>query len=159
MILSPFPLKLKPTGKKRLIIRLHEHAFAAYDTKGELVHWGPISGGKSWCKDTDEDCSTAVGQFKIYRRQGASCTSSKYPIETKGGAPMPYCMHYHKGWAIHGSTLPGFHNSHGCVRLFHADAKWLNEYFASIGTRVIVEHGGTATVPMLGERRTKRVEG
>ncbi|MCX7124554.1 MAG: L,D-transpeptidase, partial [Gammaproteobacteria bacterium] len=41
-------------------------------------------------------------------------------------------------FALHGSTLPGYNASHGCVRLFFDDAKWLNQDFLNIGTRVTV---------------------
>ena len=138
MDLSPFPHRVSATGKRHLKVDLSDHAFAAYDQDGKLVHWGPISGGKGWCPDTDSLCRTALGEHKVYRKQGAGCRSSKYPIETNGGARMPYCMHYYRGYAIHGSNLPGYHASHGCVRLFDEDAKWLNQSFLKIGSPVTV---------------------
>ena len=136
--ISPFPLKMEATGKKLVVVNLGLQAFAAYDKEGNLVHWGPISGGRDWCDDVNRPCRTATGSHRIIRKQGAGCESSKYPIETNGGAPMPWCMHYYRGFALHGANLPGFHASHGCVRLFHNDAKWLNRHFIKIGTRVIV---------------------
>ena len=114
------------------------HAVAAYNTKGELVHWGPVSGGKGWCPDVRQYCNTAVGAFRVVQKQGPECISEKFPVETNGGAPMPYCMHYYRGFALHGSTLPGFHASHGCIRLFHDDAQWLNKHFLKVGDRVVV---------------------
>lgn len=136
--LSPFPAQKETNGKKMLYVDLSKHAFAAYNKDGELIHWGPISGGKSYCADVGRACNTATGNHKIFRKQGAECKSSKFPLETNGGAPMPYCMHYYRGFALHGSTLPGYHASHGCVRLFFDDAKWLNKHFLSIGTPVVV---------------------
>lgn len=136
--LSPFPLHRNTDGQKLLLVDLSQQAFGAYDTNGELVRWGPVSGGKGYCSDVGRTCNTATGKFKIYRKQGPECVSSKFPIETDGGAPMPYCMHYKDGFALHGSTLPGYHDSHGCVRLFFDDAKWLNQDFLSIGTPVII---------------------
>lgn len=138
MQLSPFPKERDTNGKKTIVVSLSKHAFGAYDTDGKLVHWGPISGGKGYCADTGSACKTATGQFKIYRKQGEECKSSKFPVETQGGAPMPYCMHFYGGYALHGSTLPGYHASHGCVRMFPEDAKWVNQEFAPIGTTVIV---------------------
>lgn len=138
--LSPFPLNRDTNGRKLLLVSLGQQAFGAYDASGELVHWGPISGGKRYCPDVGRGCSTIKGSFKIFRKQGPECISSKFPIETNGGAPMPYCMHFKGGFALHGSTLPGYHASHGCVRLFFDDAKWLNQNFISIGTPVIVTH-------------------
>lgn len=138
--LSPFPLHRDTNGHKLLLVSLGQQAFGAYDANGELVHWGPISGGKGYCPDIGRNCTTATGDFKVYRKQGTECVSSRFPIETDGGAPMPYCMHFKGGFALHGSTLPGYHDSHGCVRLFFDDAKWLNQDFVSIGTRVLVTH-------------------
>jgi L,D-transpeptidase ErfK/SrfK len=140
MDMSPFPDYIEPTNKRTIVVKLGLHAFGAYDEKGNLVHWGPISGGKGWCDDVGRECKTALGAHKIYRKQGANCISSAFPVETRGGAPMPFCMHYFQGFAIHGSTLPGFHASHGCVRLFNDDAKWLNKHFLKIGSKVMVSH-------------------
>ncbi|OGT25623.1 MAG: endopeptidase IV [Gammaproteobacteria bacterium RIFCSPLOWO2_02_FULL_42_14] len=138
MELSPFPLEHNTNGKKLVIVNLTKQAFGAYDQNGKLVRWGPVSGGKGYCPDVGRACNTATGTFKIYRKQGESCVSSKFPIETNGGAPMPYCMHFSGGFALHGSTLPGYNASHGCVRLFFEDAKWMNHEFTDIGTPVIV---------------------
>ncbi len=47
---------------------------------------------------------------------------------------MPYCMYFHKGFALHGSDdIPGYRASHGCVRMFIEDAKWLNQEFVEVG--------------------------
>lgn len=136
--MSPFPDKVKASGKRLVVVNLGLHAFAAYNEEGRLIHWGPVSGGKGWCPDVRQYCNTAVGVFRVIHKQGPKCISEKYPVETAGGAPMPYCMHYYRGFALHGSTLPGFHASHGCIRLFKDDAKWLNKHFLTVGDRVIV---------------------
>lgn len=86
------------------------------------------------CSDR-ENFETIVGKFKIFCVHGENCKLGKYPIETNGGAPMPYLYVFFIG-VIHGSTFPGYHNSYGCVRLFHEDSKWLNEYFIKIGMAV-----------------------
>ncbi len=139
MSLAPFPHTIAAPKKNVLVVDLRKFAFGAYGPDGNLLYWGPAAGGMRWCKDTDSDCQTQQGTYKIYRIQGASCVSGKYPIG-KGGAPMPWCMHYYKGFAIHGSTLLGFYNhSRGCVRLFDQDAKWLNQHFVHYGTEVIVK--------------------
>ena len=41
------------------------------------------------CSDMG-NCETIVGKFKIFRVYGENCKLGKYPIETNGGAPMPY---------------------------------------------------------------------
>lgn len=137
--LSPFPAQIPANGKRLVIVDLGKQAFGAFNENGELVHWGPVSGGRDYCSDVGRPCRTATGTFTIFRKQGPSCKSSRFPIETAGGAPMPYCMHYYRGFALHGSTLPGFHASHGCIRLFTEDAKWMNHKFTGSRTRIIVK--------------------
>src|SRR5262249_496292 len=132
--------KIPGNGDRTIIVKLDLKAFGAYDEDGNLVHWGPASGGKGWCPDVKHACVTATGSYKVYRVQGPDCVSTVFPIESHGGRPMPYCMHYYNGYALHGSTLPGFNASHGCVRLFNDDAKWLNKHFVKVGSRVIVSY-------------------
>lgn len=140
MDISPFRPYIKPIGKKTIIVDQKRMAWGAYNSSGELVRWGPMSGGQSWCADVKRGCRTASGHFQVYDKRGAGCKSSKYPLG-RGGAPMPYCMFFHGGYALHGSpVVPGYHASHGCVRLFNEDAEWLHQQFVDIpGTRVIVE--------------------
>lgn len=123
---SPLPQNSDTNGEELVKVDLSDFAWAAYDPDGTLVKWGPISGGKSY--------STIKGTFTFYRKQGSGCVSSKYPIP-RGGAPMPFCMHFKGGYAMHGSpSVPGYHASHGCVRLFTDDAQWLNQNFVDTGT-------------------------
>jgi L,D-transpeptidase ErfK/SrfK len=109
----------------------------AYDEYGNLIKWGPASPGRSWCSDIHSGCRTKIGQFSIYEKRGEGCISSKFPVPD-GGAPMPYCMFFKGGYAIHAAELPGYQASHGCVRTFYEDALWLNHEFAEVGTTVIV---------------------
>jgi L,D-transpeptidase ErfK/SrfK len=130
--LSPFHLWIKPTGKKTIIYDPRKVAWAAYDKDGNLVKWGPAAGGNTWCSDVRRSCRTARGEFQVYRKGNKYCKSGKYPLPN-GGAPMPFCMHFFRGFALHGSpTVPGYNASHGCVRLFVPDAKWLNKNFINL---------------------------
>lgn len=128
---APFPEYGDATGNRYIVISLSKHAFGAYNENGQLQYWGPISGGKNYCPDVRRGCRTPTGYFAIYNKGGAGCASSKYPIG-RGGAPMPYCMFFHGGYALHGSyDVPGYHASHGCVRMYKDDAKWLNKVFTN----------------------------
>lgn len=129
---APFPSRLENgSGEKTVIVDLSDLAFGAYNEEGELENWGPVSTGKNYCADVGRGCRTPTGSFAIYTKQGAGCKSTKYPVG-KGGAPMPYCMFFKGGFAMHGSpTVPGYNDSHGCVRLFTDDARWLNQEFSS----------------------------
>lgn len=137
--LAPFVEQITPPHRTVIKVNLKRLAWGAYNSEGQLVNWGPISGGKSYCPDIRRGCRTPVGRYTIGRKQGKGCVSSRYPLP-KGGAPMPYCMHFYRGYAIHGSNVvPGFNASHGCVRVFTEDAKWLNQQFIEVGsTRVYI---------------------
>lgn len=134
MDFSPFAGRIDPPGEKLLIFDPRLYAFAAYDPEGKLVRWGPAVGGRPgyW---------TPVGTFEVYSKGGPDCRSRQYPpgCEGKGCTPMPWCMTFRYGNAFHAGELPGRHQSHGCVRLFLDDARWLNREFVEIGTRVVVK--------------------
>jgi len=137
---SYFPAKRKATGRKVFIFDPKATAWAAYDANGNRVKTGRASGGKDYCEDIGRSCRTVTGTFRVYSEKGAECTSSKYPIETNGGARMPYCMHFHGGYSIHGAyEVPNYNASHGCIRVLPSAAKWLNENFMNVGTTVIVK--------------------
>ncbi len=135
---SPVSLKINPPGRKVIMVYLNRLAFGAYDADGNLQYWGPVSGGRGYCPDVHRGCHTSTGVFSIYAKEGPGCKSRKFPVG-RGGAPMPYCMYFHNGFALHGSPgeVPGYNASHGCVRLFVPDAEWLNEDFTR-GERVRV---------------------
>lgn len=142
---APFEKQITAMGNKAVIVDPVHFAWGAYDETGKLINWGPASGGKNWCPDTQESCRTVIGEFKVYAEGGNGCKSGKYPLPN-GGAPMPYCMFFKGGYAIHASTdVPGHNASHGCVRVFYEDAKWLNETFVEKGTTVIVRPYAKAT--------------
>lgn len=48
---SPFPQQTDPTGQRFIVVSLSNLAFGAYEANGELLHWGPISGGRNYCSD------------------------------------------------------------------------------------------------------------
>jgi len=146
---SPFPRYIHSEGEKIIFINQDELAWGAYDEQGELVWWGPLSSGSGLCQQLDGRCETPTGEFRIIRKQDIECVSTAFPRRANGidgGAEMPYCMHFFRGFALHGSdTVPGYRASHGCVRMFIEDARWLNEDFIDLpgagmpGTRVVIE--------------------
>ncbi len=146
---SPFPRYIESDGEKTIFVSQKQLAWGAYDEQGELVWWGPISSGSGHCGSLDGNCLTPSGSFRVIRKQDIDCVSTVFPRRAdgnNGGALMPYCMHFLRGFALHGSdSVPGYRASHGCVRMFIEDARWLNEEFINLpggggkGTRVIVE--------------------
>ncbi|MBA2650566.1 MAG: L,D-transpeptidase [Legionella sp.] len=145
---SPFPRYIEPTGQKTIFVSQQKLAWGAYSQDGELVWWGPVSSGMGRCPGVLGGCETPSGSFRIIRKQDIDCVSTVFPRRAynSGGALMPYCMHFLRGYALHGSQeLPGYRASHGCVRLFIEDARWLNEEFIELpgigmkGTRVVLD--------------------
>lgn len=109
----------------------------AYEN-GRLIRSGRASGGAGYCADVKRGCRTPVGNFSVKRKGPASCKSSKFPLG-RGGAPMPYCMFFYHGFAIHGSyDVPNHNASHGCIRVEPKAAAWLSNHFMRIGTKVKV---------------------
>lgn len=135
-----FPQQRPATGRKVFVFDPKATAWAAYDSQGNLIKTGRASGGKGYCEDVGRPCRTVTGTFKVYSKKGEECKSSVYPIETGGGARMPYCMHFYKGYSIHAAyEVPDYNASHGCVRVLPSAAKWLNEDFLDVGSTVIVK--------------------
>jgi hypothetical protein len=142
--ISPFPTQINDK-EKQIVVDQDKLAWAAYQD-GQLVKWGPIASGRDKCSDSANSCHTMTGIFHFFSKENQHCRSAIYPIG-KGGAKMPWCMYFHKGFALHGSDdMPGYRASHGCVRMFIQDAKWLNEDFVNtsndeknlMGTKVTI---------------------
>lgn len=125
-------------GERVFIFDPKQLGFALYNEKGRLIGVGKAVGGANYCRDVGRACRTVRGEFNVYKKGSQYCRSSAYP-KPHGGARMPYCMHFYRGYAIHGSyDLPNQHASHGCIRVAPDAAKWMSENFINIGTKVIV---------------------
>lgn len=134
-----FPKHIPASGEKLFVFDPKGYAWAAYDAKGKRVMTGSASGGMDICEDVGKPCRTVTGTFHVYRKRGADCKSGEYPVATVGGAKMPYCMYFFQGYTIHAAfDVPAANSSHGCVRILPSAAKWLNENFITIGTKVVV---------------------
>ena len=142
MAISPFSFQISAPGRRLIIVDPKRLAWGAYDASGQLVNWGPASSGQGYCPDVHRYCHTPAGSYSIYNKRGYECKSTKFPVGV-GGAPMPYCMFFKGGYALHGSPfVPGANASHGCIRLFTSDARWLNQEFVGGAgdTKVVVYH-------------------
>jgi lipoprotein-anchoring transpeptidase ErfK/SrfK len=136
---SSFPEKRAATGNATFIFDPRKLKWAAYDRNGNLIRTGKASGGKGYCRDVGRACRTPRGIYTVYHKGSSGCKSSKYPIG-RGGAPMPYCMFFHRGYAIHGSPdVPNYNASHGCIRVLPSAAKWLSRNILHHGATVIVK--------------------
>lgn len=134
-----FPLQIPARHERQFVFDPKAWAWAAYDEDGHRVMTGSASGGKDMCEDVGKPCRTVTGTFRVYNKRGEYCKSGEYPVETEGGAKMPYCMYFFQGFTIHAAyEVPTYNSSHGCVRVLPSAAKWLNEQFITLGTRVTV---------------------
>lgn len=140
------PSYIRPFGEKVIIVDPNIHQWGAYSPDGELIRSGMATAGNRWCRDIHRPCKTRSGSFRIYSLGSRGCKSSKFPVG-RGGAPMPYCMFFNGGQALHGSyEVVAANVSHGCVRLHVGDAEWIRFNFAEHpnssnnyrGTKVIV---------------------
>lgn len=142
------PLQIDAPGEKVIIVDPSINEWGAYSENGELLRAGVATAGANYCRDIKRRCRTKVGTFRIYSLGSSGCFSRKFPVP-RGGAPMPYCMFFNGGQALHGSArskVVRANVSHGCVRLHVEDAKWLRFNFVEgpngdnhyRGTKVIV---------------------
>lgn len=133
------PKSIKATGGKVFVFSPRARQWAAYEGDGQLVGYGRANGGASFCAELNEACLTEGGKYRVFRKGDASCYSKTFPLDQGGGAPMPYCMFFNKGAAIHGSPqLSLMNSSHGCIRVTTPSASWLSNNFMEVGTRVLV---------------------
>lgn len=132
------PGQIATNGKRVIMIDPNAHGWGAYGEDGKLIRSGLATAGANWCPDIGRPCRTKAGVFSIQSLGSADCVSRKFPVG-RGGAPMPYCMFFHGGQAIHGSNQVVPANvSHGCVRVNVEDAAWIRFNFVTVGTKVIV---------------------
>ncbi len=134
-----FPITRPSLGRNVFIFDPNHLLWAIYNKEGKRMGLGPASGGKDYCPDIKKPCRTVAGAFTVFRTEDKNCTSKTFPIDEGGGAPMPHCMFFHKGYAIHGSTSALNKNaSHGCIRVSKKAAAWINENYITPGSVVIV---------------------
>lgn len=125
-------------GERMFVFSPRLRQWAAYNQYGQRIAYGVANGGANWCSDVGRPCRTPNGAYRVHSKGQPTCRSSKYPVG-KGGAKMPYCMFFHKGYAIHGSPhISSRNGSHGCIRVRTEAAQWLHRYFINHGTKVIV---------------------
>ncbi|MBV8801622.1 MAG: L,D-transpeptidase [Gammaproteobacteria bacterium] len=135
-----FPKKRPISERNIFIFNPNKLVWAVYDKNGDRVGIGKASGGKDYCADIHASCRTVEGEYTVFRKEDKDCTSKTFPIDEGGGAPMPHCMFFYKGYAIHGSSyIPNKNVSHGCIRVSKDAAKWMNENYIHEGSLVIVE--------------------
>lgn len=115
---SPFPenVHFLQCIPKTVLISQRVQAFGLYEN-GELVKWGPVSTGKS---STRTPNGLNYGNYKAKRK--ISTVDESWI--------MPYYFNFmnFEGIGVHQYSMPGYPASHGCVRLYMDDAKYIFDW-------------------------------
>lgn len=109
---GPAPM---PTPGTKLVVDIGNQNFHYYENN-EIVRSGPITSGRPGFP-TDRGSFTAGLKDKNKR-------SSLYP-KPNGGSPMNYAIQVNGDIFLHEGRMPGYPDSHGCIRLWGDDARFL----------------------------------
>ena len=117
-VYSPFPenIHFLQCIPKTVLISQRVQAFGLYEN-GELVKWGPVSTGK---RSTRTPNGLNYGNYKAKRK--ISTVDESWI--------MPYYFNFmnFEGIGVHQYSMPGYPASHGCVRLYMEDAKYIFDW-------------------------------
>lgn len=124
----PDPDALPSAEKRQLDIRLAKQRFHYFED-GELVWTGPISAGT-------REHPTPKGDYRVQRKD-VDKRSGSYTNFFERPTPMPYALQFRGPYWVHEGYVTGKPESHGCVRLRHADARFVFERIR-VGDRIVV---------------------
>jgi len=130
---APFPSVLNPLDSigKTVVISQRIQAFALYEN-GNLLRWGPVSTGK---QSTGTPSGLYYGNYKAKRKIST--------IDESWVMPFYFNFMNFEGIGTHEYTLPGYPASHGCVRMYREDAKFIYGWadMWELESDVIVQNG------------------
>jgi lipoprotein-anchoring transpeptidase ErfK/SrfK len=124
----PDPEALPEAEKRQLDIRLAQQRFNYFED--DVLIWsGPVSSGR-------KEHPTPKGSYHVQSKMRHK-RSGSYTNYFDQPTPMPYALQFRGPYWVHEGYVTGKPESHGCVRLRHADAKFV---FARIkaGDRIVV---------------------
>lgn len=107
---------LPQAQSRALTIYLGSQTFE-YVEDDRVVASGPISSGSA-------EHPTPTGSFRVLSKDKDK-RSGKYTNSFDQNTPMPYSLQFYGPYFIHEGWLPGYADSHGCVRLSYEDARLL----------------------------------
>lgn len=119
---------LPPATSRTLRIDLGGQGFRYFED-GRLVRNGPISAGSA-------EHPTPTGEYRVQSKERDKVSHS-YTNYFDRPTPMPYSLQFHGPYFIHEGWLPGYPDSHGCVRLRYEDAHFLFERM-KVGDAVVI---------------------
>jgi lipoprotein-anchoring transpeptidase ErfK/SrfK len=112
----PSAASLPPARQRVLTIDLAGQDFQYYEDAQQVLT-GPISSG------TPEH-PTPTGRFRVLSKEKDKVSHS-YTNAFDMPTPMPYSLQFYGPYFIHEGWVPGYADSHGCVRLPYEDARFL----------------------------------
>lgn len=131
---TPMPEKYGPAANcDKYVLVLLEQQFIGFYRKGLLAFDAPISSGKpkERCDAKNGNCATPIGIFQALGGD-KSHISSLYAMPDGEPYPMDWAIRFYVSTApnggnvqywIHSGELPGYPDSHGCIRLMKKDAE------------------------------------
>jgi lipoprotein-anchoring transpeptidase ErfK/SrfK len=105
-------------SQRALTIRIGSQTFV-YAEGDQVVRTGPISSGRDGYR-------TPRGTFSVLSKDKDK-VSSRYTNQLGMQAWMPYSIQFYGHYFLHEGWLPGYPDSHGCVRVGEQDARFLFE--------------------------------
>jgi lipoprotein-anchoring transpeptidase ErfK/SrfK len=113
---GPAAEELPPADERALYIELGDQSFTYFED-GRLVRSGEVSAGAP-------EHPTPTGDFRVLSKQRDKVSRS-YTNHYNEPTPMPYSLQFLGPYYVHEGYMPGYPDSHGCVRLHYEDARFL----------------------------------
>lgn len=115
---SPFPKELDviKCAPKVVLVSQRIQAFGLYEN-GELIKWGPVSTGK---RSTKTPNGLHYGNYKAKRKVST--------VDESWILPFYFNFMNYEGVGTHQYAMPGYPASHGCVRMYNKDAKYIYDW-------------------------------
>jgi lipoprotein-anchoring transpeptidase ErfK/SrfK len=126
--------RMPPGNNRSLTIYLSSQTFE-YVEDGKVVISGNISSGSP-------QYPTPTGTYRVLSKHVKKLSGS-YTNYFDENTPMPYALQFVGAYYIHEGWLPGYADSHGCVRLSHEDARLLYQRI-ELGDSVQIKQQGVA---------------
>lgn len=125
---------LPQAEKRALTIFLGSQTFE-YEEDGRVVASGQVSTGTT-------EHPTPKGSFRVLSKD-ENKRSGKYTNYFDDNTPMPYSLQFHGPYFVHEGWVPGYADSHGCVRLHYEDARLIYSRI-KIGDSIKIRQEGAA---------------
>jgi len=124
-----------PAGQRRaLTIFIGSQTFE-YVEDGQVFLSGRVSSGTA-------AHPTPKGEFRVLNKD-INKRSGKYTNGLDENTPMPYSLQFSGPYFVHEGWVPGYADSHGCVRLDYEDARLLYDRIR-VGDPVTIKASGAA---------------